>query len=69
LKMTVFWDFAPCSLLCSHPDDGGRKRLWNVSQFLPDYVVQHPRRQSFSFLLSWEPEISPGFDLFVWWWL
>jgi hypothetical protein len=27
LKMTVFWDFAPCSLLCSHPDDGGRKRL------------------------------------------
>jgi hypothetical protein len=26
------------------PDDGGSKHLWNVSQFLPDYTVQHPRR-------------------------
>jgi hypothetical protein len=27
------------------PDDGGKKRLRNVGQFLLDYTVQHPRRQ------------------------
>jgi hypothetical protein len=58
MKMTVFWDVAPCSLadadrcfkgdycLQHRPDEGGSKRLRNVGQFLPDYTVQHPRRQS-----------------------
>jgi hypothetical protein len=30
------------------PDDGGSNHLWNIGQFIPDYMVQHPRRQSSS---------------------
>jgi hypothetical protein len=74
MKMTVFWDVAPCSLVevdwllrgsfdLHHyrPDDGGSKLLWNVGHLLPDFTVQHPRRQSSSYSLPWEPEISPSF--------
>jgi hypothetical protein len=39
MKMTVFWDVASCSLV----DDGGSKHLRNVSERLPDYMVQHPK--------------------------
>jgi hypothetical protein len=35
-RWLVFWGVAPCNLI-DHPDDGGSKHLWNVSQFLPDY--------------------------------
>jgi hypothetical protein len=56
VRMTVFWDVAPCSLVevyrrfrnaCylhhqDDPDDWGSKYLWNVAEFLPDYTVQHP---------------------------
>jgi hypothetical protein len=44
MKVTVFWDIAPSSAvqIDDHPDDGGRKHLWNVCQFLPDYTAQHP---------------------------
>jgi hypothetical protein len=37
------------------PDDGSSKLLRNVGIILPDYTVQHPRRQSSSLatLLSW----------------
>jgi hypothetical protein len=60
MKITVFWDVAPCSLVevyrrcrgtcCLHhqgdyPDDEGSKYLCNVSKLLPDYMVQHPRIQ------------------------
>jgi hypothetical protein len=31
-------------------NDGGKKHLWNVSQYLPDYTVQHPRRQQSSYI-------------------
>jgi hypothetical protein len=56
---TVFWNVVPCSLVdvnwcfrsacCFHyqgncPDDTG-------------YMVQHPRRQSSSYLSLWEPQI------------
>jgi hypothetical protein len=34
-----------------HPDDGGSEDLRNVGQFQPDYMAQHPRRQSCSYLL------------------
>jgi hypothetical protein len=65
MKIIVFWDVAPCSLIevyqrfrgtyCIHhhsPDDGGSKHLRNVGKFLPDYTAQHPRRQpSSSFIL------------------
>jgi hypothetical protein len=53
-KMTVFWDVAPCD----RPDDGGSKHFWNVGKLLPDYMAQHSRRQSSSYSLPWEPEIS-----------
>jgi hypothetical protein len=72
MKVTVFWDAAPRSLVetdrrfrsayCLHqqadlllyltksfrallthrPDDGGRKHLWNVGKFLPNYTAQIP---------------------------
>jgi hypothetical protein len=58
--MKVFWNIAPCSLVeidrwfrdayCLHqlPGGGDSKHLWNVGQFLPDYMTQYPRRQSSS---------------------
>jgi hypothetical protein len=46
------------------PDDGGIKHLWNISKLLPDYMVQHPRRQSSSYLLLWKPEISSAVNMF-----
>lgn len=34
-------------------DDADRKPLWNVSQYLPDYTKQHPKRQPTSrFILT-----------------
>jgi hypothetical protein len=73
LKMIVFWDVAPCSLVdidwrfrgvyCLHhryrPGDGGSKHLWNVGQFLRDCTAQNTRRQSSLYSPPWEPEISP----------
>jgi hypothetical protein len=47
MKMTVFWDVAPYSLVQTDRHFGGAY-LWNVGQFLPDYMVQYPRRQSSS---------------------
>jgi hypothetical protein len=37
-----------CVWLTHHPDNGGSKLLWNISQCLPDYMTQHPWRQSSS---------------------
>jgi hypothetical protein len=45
MKMTVFWDIVPQG----NDDEGDSKHLWNVGKLLPDYKVQHPRRQSFSY--------------------
>jgi hypothetical protein len=56
IKMTVFWDVAPCSLVevcrrfrgsCSlhRPDNGGTTHIWNDGKLLPDYTPQHYRRQ------------------------
>jgi hypothetical protein len=58
IKMAVFWDVAPCRWqiltdlsdeLAYHPDDGDSKLLGTICQYLPDYTVQRPRRQSSSF--------------------
>jgi hypothetical protein len=61
MTMIVLKDTVLCSLVevdrrftrtyCLHhrgdgPDYGGRKHVWNVGQFLPDYTAQHPRRRS-----------------------
>jgi hypothetical protein len=68
IKLTAFWDVAPCNLVevcrrfrdrcCLHrPDDGGSKYLWNVDKLLPDYTVLQPRRQQSSYSPPWEPQI------------
>jgi hypothetical protein len=65
--LLVYWHFK--GACCLHhqgdddgcPDDRGSKHLWNAGTLVPDYMVQHPRRQSPSHLPPWEPEISPGF--------
>jgi hypothetical protein len=41
-----------------HPADGGSRHLWNVGQFLPDYMTEDPRRKSSSYSSLWEPQIS-----------
>jgi hypothetical protein len=58
MKMTLFWDVAPCSHVeasrrlrdayCLHylDDDGGSTHLSNVGQ--SDYTAPNPRRQSSS---------------------
>jgi hypothetical protein len=33
----------------SGPDDGGSKFLWNISQYLSEYLAQDPRRQPSSY--------------------
>lgn len=42
------------------PDYGESKYLWNVHQFLRNYMTQLLRRQSSTYPLPWEPEISPS---------
>jgi hypothetical protein len=58
LQFKIQWCLLPPSSgwwVTHCPDDGGSKLLWNVSRFLPDYMAQHPRRQSSSYLPQWEP--------------
>jgi hypothetical protein len=38
---------------------------WNIGQFLPDYMAQHPRRQPSSYLSPWETDISPFNGIFI----
>jgi hypothetical protein len=54
LKMTVCWHVDTCRRNCAVSDSGSR-HLWNVSQFLPDYTAQHPRRQSSSYWVQTRP--------------
>jgi hypothetical protein len=54
MKMAIFLAVAACSLVdidwrfrgayCLH-QQGDEWLLWNISQYLPDYMLQHPRRQ------------------------
>jgi hypothetical protein len=72
MKMPVFSDVAPCSLVeidssfrgaywfHHQVDVRGSKHLRNVGQVKPDNTAQHPRRQSSSYSSPWETEISPG---------
>lgn len=45
-RFKVLW-VTKAKLLCSlhHPDDRGSKILWNVSQYLPDYLAKLSKRQ------------------------
>lgn len=60
VKTAVFWDAVPCSLVdiyrrfrddhcLHHSDSGGIKFLRIVVQYLPDYTVQHSRKQPYSY--------------------
>jgi hypothetical protein len=72
IKMTVLWDAVPCSVvevyqyfrgaccLSHYPNDGGSKCLWNVSKLLPDYMVQHPRKQSSSITSTLKEKTVPA---------
>jgi hypothetical protein len=42
------------------PDGGRIKYFWNVGKVQPDYMAQHPRKQSSSYSPPREPEISPS---------
>jgi hypothetical protein len=61
MKITIFWDAVSCSLVEVYQRFRGSKHLWNVGRFLPDYMAQHPRRQS-SYLPSLEPETKDKQD-------
>jgi hypothetical protein len=75
--ISVFRDVAPCSLVkidrcfrgayCLHHQDYGEgsNHLWNVGQFLRDYMTKHPGKQPSSYSPSWEPEISLSDQTFV----
>jgi hypothetical protein len=69
LKMTAFWDLAPCNLTevdrrftgvyCLHHqgNDRGSTHLWNgLLQW--DYMAMYSRTLSSSYSLLWEPELS-----------
>jgi hypothetical protein len=43
-----FLKTVPCIWLTHRPDDGGSTKLWNIGRLVPDYTVQHPRRESSS---------------------
>jgi hypothetical protein len=70
LKITVFRDVAPCSLVETyrrfggayylHKGDhnGGSKHLWNVGLFIRDYTAPYLRRLPSSYSPLWKSEIS-----------
>lgn len=41
-------------------EDRGRRFLWNICNFLPDYIESWPRRQYFSYKMTREPSILYG---------
>jgi hypothetical protein len=56
IKITVFCNKEQYGLVAtdryiSVANDGGSTRLSNIIQFSPDYMLLHPRRQPFSYLL------------------
>jgi hypothetical protein len=60
LKMTAFWDIAPCSLV----EVGRRFRgVYCLHHQEWDYTAQYPRWLSSSYSPPWEPEISLSFLL------
>jgi hypothetical protein len=57
--MNVFWVVVPNQPTFQRSaDDGGNKHHLNVGQILPDCMVHQSRRQSSSFSLPQEYEIS-----------
>jgi hypothetical protein len=77
MKMTAFWDIAPCNLveldrrfrdvcyLHQGLDDGSGTHLWNVGILQREYTVSYPRKLLSSYSLSWESEISQKLEYFT----
>jgi hypothetical protein len=73
MEMAVFWDVAPFSLL--DPDrrfrgtysnnDAGGKLLWNVDQYLPEYMMHHPRRHQSLFEASYKIFYHKTIDVLI----
>jgi hypothetical protein len=53
-----YWRFRGACCLHHCPDGGGSKHFWNISNLLPDYMVQQPRRQPFSSLNYFSLKLS-----------
>jgi hypothetical protein len=45
-------------MMSYHNDDGGSKLFCNISQYIPDHMVQQPRRWPSLYLLPLEPGLS-----------
>lgn len=68
INVTVFWDVVLHSPIetdqlfrgayCLQHDG---KHLWDVGEFLWNFMAHHLRRWSFPYLMPWEPEISHYF--------
>jgi hypothetical protein len=43
------WNFITAHFLRLCPDDEGSVHLWNIGKLLPDYIMQHPRKQPYLF--------------------
>jgi hypothetical protein len=74
LKMTVFWDVAPCSLVeirrrfrgVCYPIIVLMMEASSISETSVNfYTKQHLKRQSFLYLSPWEPEISPNMNVIL----
>jgi hypothetical protein len=68
MKMALFWDVAPCSLVnndwhfkgtccfiigsAALMTEAVNMLLWNISQYLPDYVAEHPKGHTSSLLYT-----------------
>jgi hypothetical protein len=73
-KLADAWQVLTASIITAisrvRSDDGDSKHLWNVGQFLWDYTVQHPGRQSSFYTPPWEPELAQDLavsDTSCWW--
>jgi hypothetical protein len=49
LKYSIFRWYCISLPTCHCHEDGVSKHLWNTGKYLPDYIVQHTKRQSPSF--------------------
>jgi hypothetical protein len=60
VKVTLFWNMTPCSLVETYQRSGGRKFFRKINNFLPDYTMSHPTGQQCSSSTAREPPVSQG---------
>jgi hypothetical protein len=77
MKMTIFWDLAPCCLVEVYRCFIGiaASTIKVTSKLLPDNTALHPRRQTSSIFLIFDPNYYWGLEfvdsyfitLYTWW--